>query len=178
MLDSCAKTAAVAHAVVENGKLMLTLKDGARVAPLVSLIVHQGGEVEEVRNGQGSLEEVFLTLMEEEQYMNADLMTVLWKEWKEILLQRSAGGGGARQPLIVIAVVGILVPLRMGPRVFFGLEHPLLLTFLSAVTISAVVAEPSPGSGNGTPWRLCWPAAFRIAPSCWANLALASDSAG
>ena len=26
--------------------------------------------------------------------MNADFVTVLWKEWKEIILQRSAGGAG------------------------------------------------------------------------------------
>ena len=36
------------------------------MAPLVSLIVREGGEVQEVRSGQGSLEDVFLTLMEEE----------------------------------------------------------------------------------------------------------------
>jgi ABC-2 type transport system ATP-binding protein len=66
MLDLLRQNGTVSQAVVENGKLLLTLKDGASVAPLVSLIVHQGGEVEEVRSGQGSLEEVFLTLMEEE----------------------------------------------------------------------------------------------------------------
>jgi ABC-2 type transport system permease protein len=77
--------------------------------------------------------------------MNADVVTVLWKEWKEILLQRSAGGGGARQPLIMIAVIGIFVPLRMGPRTFFGLQIPMILTFLSAVAISAVVAEAFAG---------------------------------
>ena len=37
-----------------------------RIAPLVSLIVQSGGEVEEVRRGKASLEDVFLTLMEEE----------------------------------------------------------------------------------------------------------------
>ena len=45
---------------------VLILKDGASVAPLISLIVREGGEVQEVRSGQGSLEDVFLTLMEEE----------------------------------------------------------------------------------------------------------------
>ena len=45
---------------------MLVLNDGSDVAPLVSLIVREGAEVQEVRSGQGSLEEVFLTLMEEE----------------------------------------------------------------------------------------------------------------
>jgi hypothetical protein len=45
---------------------VLLLKDGASAGPLVSLIVREGGEVREVRNGQGSLEDVFLTLMEED----------------------------------------------------------------------------------------------------------------
>jgi len=36
------------------------------VAPLVSLIVQSGGAVEEVRKDKGSLEDVFLTLMEED----------------------------------------------------------------------------------------------------------------
>jgi hypothetical protein len=37
------------------------------MAPLVSLIVQSAAEVEEVRRGKASLEDVFLTLMEEEQ---------------------------------------------------------------------------------------------------------------
>ena len=37
------------------------------MAPLVSLIVARGGLVEEVRRDKASLEDVFLTLMEEEQ---------------------------------------------------------------------------------------------------------------
>jgi len=41
------------------------LKDGADVAPVVGLIVREGGEVQEIRSHQGSLEEVFLTMMEE-----------------------------------------------------------------------------------------------------------------
>ena len=46
--------------------------------------------------------------------------TVLWKEWKEIALERSAGGAGSFRPLILIAVLGIFVPLRMGPERFFS----------------------------------------------------------
>ena len=56
----------VSQASVENGRLVLVLKDGEGVAPLISLIVREGGEVQEVRSGLGSLEDVFLTLMEEE----------------------------------------------------------------------------------------------------------------
>lgn len=66
LLEALRGHPAVSQASAEPGKLMLTLKDGAEVAPLITLIVQQGGEVEQVRSGQGSLEEVFLTLMEEE----------------------------------------------------------------------------------------------------------------
>ena len=66
MLAALRQQASVAQASLENGRLMLALKDGASVAPLVSLIVREGGEVQEVRSGHGSLEDVFLTLMEED----------------------------------------------------------------------------------------------------------------
>ena len=66
MLATLRQQASVSQASIENGRLMLLLNNGSEVAPLVSLIVREGGEVQEVRSGQGSLEDVFLTLMEEE----------------------------------------------------------------------------------------------------------------
>jgi ABC-2 type transport system ATP-binding protein len=65
VLVTLRQQAGVSQAFVENGRLVLVLKNGQEVAPLVSLIVREGGEVQEIRNGQGSLEEVFLTMMEE-----------------------------------------------------------------------------------------------------------------
>jgi ABC-2 type transport system ATP-binding protein len=49
-----------------NGSLALDLQQDAESAPLVSLLVSAGAQVEEVRRGKASLEEVFLTLMQEE----------------------------------------------------------------------------------------------------------------
>jgi ABC-2 type transport system ATP-binding protein len=49
-----------------NGHLIISLRQAAEAAPLVSLLVAQGGQVEEVKKGAADLEEVFLTLMEEE----------------------------------------------------------------------------------------------------------------
>ena len=54
-------------AEVRNGRLCLELRPGTELAPLVSALVGAGAEIEEVRKGKASLEEVFLTLMEEEQ---------------------------------------------------------------------------------------------------------------
>jgi len=50
----------------QNGHLTIELRDESEISPLVSLIVQSGGGIEEVCRGETSLEEVFLTLMEEE----------------------------------------------------------------------------------------------------------------
>jgi ABC-2 type transport system ATP-binding protein len=56
----------VTRAELKNGRLLLELAEAAETAPLVGLIVQHGGAVEEVRKDKGTLEDVFLTLMEEE----------------------------------------------------------------------------------------------------------------
>jgi ABC-2 type transport system ATP-binding protein len=66
ILATLRQQTSVAEASLQNGRLTLVLHDGSDVAPLVSLIVREGGEVREVRSGQESLEDVFLTLMDEE----------------------------------------------------------------------------------------------------------------
>jgi len=58
--------AVVTDAKVHNGRLTIDLREATPSAPLVSLLVSTGAQVEEVRRGQASLEEVFLTLMEED----------------------------------------------------------------------------------------------------------------
>ncbi|OAT79347.1 ABC transporter ATP-binding protein [Desulfotomaculum copahuensis] len=56
----------VRAAGLQNGRLYLDLRRDASMAPLVKLLVNAGVEVEEVHRGKASLEEVFLTLMEED----------------------------------------------------------------------------------------------------------------
>ncbi len=56
----------VVAAGVQNEHLAIDLRKDTDVAPLVSLLVGAGVQVEEVRRGKASLEEVFLALMEEE----------------------------------------------------------------------------------------------------------------
>ena len=55
-----------ANVDLPNSHLTIELRGESKIGPLVSLIVRLGGEVEEVRRGKASLEDVFLTLMEEE----------------------------------------------------------------------------------------------------------------
>jgi ABC-2 type transport system ATP-binding protein len=66
MLATLRERPEVARADLHNGHLLIQLRDESEVGPLVSLLVHAGAAVEEVRRGKASLEEVFLTLMEEE----------------------------------------------------------------------------------------------------------------
>jgi ABC-2 type transport system ATP-binding protein len=55
----------VAGVEQQNGRLHIDLRGETKASPLVTLIVQSGGEVEEVRRGESSLEDVFLTLMKE-----------------------------------------------------------------------------------------------------------------
>ena len=66
MLAQIREQPEVAKAELQNNHFTLELRGENRVGPLVGLIVRSGGEVEEVRKGKASLEDVFLTLMEEE----------------------------------------------------------------------------------------------------------------
>jgi ABC-2 type transport system ATP-binding protein len=66
MLAQIREQPEVVKAELQNNHFTLVLRGENRVGPLVSLIVRSGGEVEEVRKGKASLEDVFLTLMEEE----------------------------------------------------------------------------------------------------------------
>lgn len=46
--------------------------------------------------------------------MIADIFTLIWKEWKEIFLQRSSSRTGVFNLLLVVGVVGIFIPLQSG----------------------------------------------------------------
>ena len=65
-LDVLRARAEVVADRVEQRHLEIDLREGTDVAPLVSVLVAEGVQVEEVRHGKASLEEVFVTLMEEE----------------------------------------------------------------------------------------------------------------
>jgi len=56
----------VAAVKQQDNQLLIELHNAADTAPLVTLIVSAGAQVEEVRRGRATLEEAFLNLMEEE----------------------------------------------------------------------------------------------------------------
>jgi ABC-2 type transport system ATP-binding protein len=55
----------VERATIQNGHLIVNLRDSAKAAPNVAALVGAGVQIEEVRRGQASLEDVFMTLMQE-----------------------------------------------------------------------------------------------------------------
>jgi len=57
----------IRSARLENGQLLVEMQDHSPMAPLVSMLVGAGAEIEEIRKERASLEDVFLTLMEEDQ---------------------------------------------------------------------------------------------------------------
>lgn len=66
MLTTLREQPEVAHAELQDNHLLIELRGESKMGPLVSLLVHAGASVEEVRRVKASLAEVFLTLMEED----------------------------------------------------------------------------------------------------------------
>ncbi len=62
-LRACPEVVAVTRT---DGHLTLEVAEAVEPGPIVSLLVRRGAEIDEVRREQASLEEIFVTLMEEE----------------------------------------------------------------------------------------------------------------
>jgi len=56
----------VKQAEIRNGRLMMDVNGDGKIGPLVTLIVQCGAEIEDISRGRESLEDLFLTLMQEE----------------------------------------------------------------------------------------------------------------
>ena len=65
-LEALRKNPQVRKANLNDGTLLLDMEDSSRISPLVRLLVEAGAEIEEIRKGRASLEDVFLALVEED----------------------------------------------------------------------------------------------------------------
>lgn len=65
LLDWLRSQPVVSKAEIQGDRLTIILHKRTSAAPLVTLLVRAGVQIEEVRKGSASLEEVFLTLMEQ-----------------------------------------------------------------------------------------------------------------
>jgi ABC-2 type transport system permease protein len=77
--------------------------------------------------------------------MTGDFRAVFWKEWKEIVLERSGRGSATFRPLIVVVMLGIVAPLRINPESFFTPFPLLIYSFFSAVVVTAVISDSFAG---------------------------------
>lgn len=66
LLDQLRLREDAASAEIDGDRLLLTLAQDCSAAPVVRFLVESGADIEEVRKGTASLEEAFLTIMEEE----------------------------------------------------------------------------------------------------------------
>ncbi len=67
VLESLRSRDDVTNAEIQDDNLMIELQGEGGMAPIVKMLVENGMEIEEVHKGSASLEEAFLTLMEEEE---------------------------------------------------------------------------------------------------------------
>ena len=77
--------------------------------------------------------------------MIADLWTVMWKEWKELFVQRGSMRGGLLRLVIVIGVLGIVPPLQAGRE---WVDSPMVLAFagwMPLLLVTSVVADSFAG---------------------------------
>ena len=65
-LEAIRKNPQVRKANLNDGTLLLDMEDSSRISPFVRLLVEAGAEIEEIRKGKASLEDVFLALVEED----------------------------------------------------------------------------------------------------------------
>jgi len=77
----------------------------------------------------------------------SDILTVAWKEWKEMLSLRSSGtrGRGGLSMLITVAVFGVVLPLQTGAE---WVASPLILlswAWVPLLLVSSVIAQAFAG---------------------------------
>ena len=74
-----------------------------------------------------------------------DVWTVMWKEWKELLVQRGSLRGGLLSLLIVVAFFSVIPPLQMGSG---WVDSPIVLFlsgWVSFFLVSSIVADSFAG---------------------------------
>lgn len=68
--------------------------------------------------------------------MIADIWTIMWKEWRELLLARGTGRGGIVRLAIMVAIFGVFIPLQTGRN---WVTSPTTLVFWAWVPLFLVV---------------------------------------
>lgn len=77
--------------------------------------------------------------------MIKDIVIIMWKEWKEIIIQRGSTRGGIISLLIIVVVLGILPPLQWGPSWVDSPFALLLSLWIPLMLVSNVVSDSFAG---------------------------------
>ncbi len=77
--------------------------------------------------------------------MISDIITIIWKEIRELILQRSGLRGGGIGLLIVLVVFGVLIPLQSGPDWLTSSTTILLWAWVPFILVNSVVADSFAG---------------------------------
>jgi ABC-2 type transport system permease protein len=74
-----------------------------------------------------------------------DITTIIWKEIKEIFLQRPNFRGGWAGLLVLLAVFGIFIPLQSGPAWVSSPANLAIWSWVPYLLVSGVVADSFAG---------------------------------
>ena len=74
-----------------------------------------------------------------------DIYSLVWKEWKEIFLQRSSSRSGVINLFLVVGVVGIFIPLQSGRAWFTNPVTMLIWAWLPIFLVLGMVTDAFAG---------------------------------
>lgn len=75
--------------------------------------------------------------------MMRDITTVIWKEWKEVLLQ--GGSRGRYWPILFVLIVGVILPLQGGPIWIDTPASLILAVWLPMLLVNNLIADSFAG---------------------------------
>ncbi len=77
--------------------------------------------------------------------MISDMAVIVWKEWKEIMLQRGSRRGGPLTMLLLLGIMGVLIPLQSGRDFLTEPTVILVWSWLPLFLCMSVVADAFAG---------------------------------
>jgi len=77
--------------------------------------------------------------------MIQDILIIMWKEWKEIIIQRGSSRGGILSLFFIALVLGILPPVQFGPAWIDSPYTYFLTLWIPLMLVSNVVSDSFAG---------------------------------
>ncbi len=77
--------------------------------------------------------------------MISDILTVIWKEWKEIFLRRGGGRSGLLNLAVILGLLGVFMPLQSGSQWLTNPIFPIIWAWLPIFLAINIVADAFAG---------------------------------